>query len=101
MASGRGSRQKGARGEREFRDLLCASGFEARRDGRLDDDLVHNVEGFHFEVKRRETLAIPAWMRQARKDANGRIPVVAFRRNGEPWQVVIDAEAFLNLLKGE
>lgn len=92
------SREKGKRGEREFRDLLRRHGFEAVRDGRLEDDLRHDVEGYHFEVKRRETLALPAWLRQAEADANGRVPVVAFKRNHEPWRVCLDAEVFVGLL---
>ena len=75
------------------------AGFEARRDGRLDDDLQHNIEGYHFEVKHRETLALPAWLRQAERDAGERVPVVAFRRNNEPWRAVLPLPVLLRLLK--
>jgi Holliday junction resolvase len=95
---GRSQREKGKRGEREFADLLQDHGFHARRDGRLDDDLDHDADGYHFEVKRRETLALPAWSRQAEQDAGDRVPVVAYRRNSEPWRCSLPADRLLRLL---
>ena len=65
----RRERQKGARGERDLRDLFRAHGFDARRDGRLDADLVHDVPGIHVECKRCETLLVPKWLRQVVADA--------------------------------
>lgn len=94
---GRSQRQKGARGERDLRDLFMAHGFQARRDGRLDDDLVHDLPGVHVECKRRETLAIPAWLRQTILDARGRVPALFFRRSREPWWVVVPADHYLEL----
>lgn len=95
---GRSQREKGARGEREVRDILVAAGFVARRDGRLDDDLDHSVDGYHFEVKRREQYDIGSWVRQAREDAKGRQPVVVFRKSNEPWLAVIDFRRLVRLL---
>ena len=95
---GRPSRQKGARGERDFRDLLRRHGFTCERDGSERGDLIHNVPGTHIEVKRRETLAIPTWIRQADADAPlGTVAVVAFRANRQPWRVVLAADEFLRL----
>lgn len=94
----RASRDKGKRGEREVRDLLREHGFEARRDGRLDDDLAHDVLGYHFEVKRRETLALPEWTRQAEADAGDREAVVVYRRSREPWRASIRFERLVELL---
>lgn len=94
---GKPSRQKGARGEREVRDALRAHGLEARRDGRLDDDLDHNVEPFHLEVKRTERIEITKWLEQAERDAGDRIPAVVFRRSREPWRIVLPLDAFLSL----
>lgn len=82
-----------------MRDIFRAHGFECRRDGRLDDDLAHNIDGFHFEVKRRETLALPEWTRQAERDAGDRVPCVAYRRSREPWRVSLPLEALLTLLQ--
>lgn len=95
------SRRKGASAEREFRDVLRTFGFKAYRDGRLDADLAHNVPGVHIEVKRRETLAIPAWCRQAERDSRGLVAVVAFRRSREPWRVVVPADEYLRLKRLE
>jgi hypothetical protein len=90
-------------GEREVRDILIAHGFDARRDGRLDDALDHNVAGYHFEVKRTETLAPPEWTRQADADADadGRIAVVAYRRSREPWRASLPLDALARLMSFE
>ena len=96
----RAEREKGKRGEREVAKLLAAYGFEARRDGRLDDDLVHNVDGVHFEVKRRERIDIPRWFRET-FDVAARYkkrPVVAFRSSRSPWLAVVELEYLVELL---
>ena len=95
---GRASRSKGARGEREVRDILRKYGVEARRDGRLDDDLVHGLDGYHLEVKRQETYTLDSWLKQAETDAKGRTPVVAFRKAKQPWRAVIDLETLVRLI---
>ena len=100
------SRQKGARGEREARDLLRRFGFKAERGqqnaGGVDSpDIKHNVPGWHFEVKRVERLNLSVAMAQAERDAGGvNKPCVLHKRNGEPWLVTIKAEDFLALLGG-
>ena len=94
----RAQRRKGIRGELEVAAILRAHGFAARRDGRLDEDLAHDVAGYHFEVRRRETLALPAWTRDAEQGAAGRVPVVAYRRSGEPWYAVLPFEELARLL---
>lgn len=99
------SRRKGAVAEREVRDLLRAAGYEASRDGQIGDgtspneDLSHNVRGVHFEVKRRETLALPQWHRQADADARGRQAVVVYRRSQEPWRASLTFDFLLYLLQ--
>lgn len=97
-AMSRASRDKGKRGEREVRDLLREHGFEARRDGRLDDDLAHDAYGYHFEVKRRETIALPEWTRQAEEDAGDREPVVAYRASHEPWRASLRLDTLVRLI---
>jgi Holliday junction resolvase len=97
--TGRSSRHKGARGEREIRDLLLDLGFVAKRDGRLNADISHNIPGLHIEVKRREKYDIQRWVEQAENDApEGHEPVVAFRRNEQPWRVIVSADFFFGLL---
>jgi len=91
-------REKGKRGEREVARLLGWHGFDARRDGRLDDDLAHDVEGVHFEVKRCESLRIPQWFRDAAEVAGEREAVLCYRRSGELWHAVVELDFLLELL---
>jgi len=100
------SRQKGVRGEREWRDQLRAAGYTARRgqqfSGGTDspDVICEELDSvIHFEVKRLESLNINRAMQQADNDSGSKIPVVASKRNGEPWLVTIPAEAFFEILK--
>ena len=55
------------------------------------------LDAFHFEVKRVERLNVSEAMRQAVGDAAGKIPVVAHRRNREPWLVTLKLDDFLCL----
>ena len=65
------SREKGKRGERQWRDELRAEGFHARRGqqfaGGADspDVVCEELRGFHFEVKAVERLNIEDAMEQA------------------------------------
>ncbi len=81
-----------------MRDILRAHGREARRDGRLDDDLNHDIDGYHLEVKRRERYEIDSWLEQAERDAGEREPIVVFRKSKEPWRAIIRLDALLGLL---
>ena len=112
--TGKSSRDKGARGEREFAEILSQELGQVvkrklgqARDG--GDDI--QVGRFRIEVKRRETLAIEAWCKQveaactsaARLDDSGQIvdevPVVVFRRNGQPWRAVVPAKWFIEAMR--
>jgi Holliday junction resolvase len=103
--NGRRSRRKGSRGELAFRDLLRSYGFKAIRTGRgygaPKDDISHDVEGIHFEVKFSEKWLLPKWLRQAETEAGSRTPVVAFRRSRGRWYVALPAEDFLSLVQSE
>jgi len=104
MSSGKSSRTKGSMAEREFAALLVAAGFKGERtgrNGRTSEDVTHDIPGVHLEVKRRETLALPEWLRQAQKDCGSLEPVVAFRQSRQPWRVVVLAEDWLRLKKME
>jgi Holliday junction resolvase len=90
------SKAKGSAGERELCAYLAARGFPAHRNdqmfvgGRNNPDIdAEGLEGFHFEVKRVEKLNVPEAMKQAIRDASGRVPVVVHRRNREPWLVTM------------
>ena len=101
---GRASRDKGARGEREWRDVLTAAGYPAergcQRKGGPDSPDVDcpSLSGLHFEVKRVEKLNIYTALGQAMCDAGDRVPIVAHRRNHSPWLVTLRAGDFFSLL---
>lgn len=97
------SKTKGKVGEREVAALLKKYGFDARRgqqfSGSPDSpDVVHNMEGFHIEVKRSETLALYDALEQAGEDKDKHEQALVFhRRNNRPWVVIMEAEDFLKL----
>lgn len=102
---GRASREKGKAGEREFAAFLRSHGIEARRGvqyagGGDSPDVVHGLDGVHFEVKRVERLSLWPSLEQAMQDAGGNVPVVAHRSNKREWVVVLRAEDFLTLVSG-
>lgn len=81
-------RTKGATAERELAGILsdllgvdCKRQLGQERDGGCDIKLGHA----RIQVKRRETLALPAWWRQAVADAADGVPVLAWRQSGKPW----------------
>lgn len=93
--SGRSSRAKGAAAEREFFHLLNGlhgaevfkRNISQTRAGGCDNDGNLPVA---VEVKRQETLALPAWIRQAQEQAAPhQIPVLAWRQSRTPWQVAV------------
>src|SRR5262245_49571198 len=101
------SRQKGARGERAWRDELGANGYAARRGQQFSgspdspDVVCPALPWIHFEVKAVERLNIEDAMEQAKRDAQsdgkwqmadgkgGKIPIVAHRRNFRRWLVTM------------
>ncbi len=104
---GKMSREKGKRGEREFAAILRKMGFsDARRTAQFCGkpgtaaDVV-GVHGLHFEVKRCERIQIMDWMHQAMVDSamTNDIPVVAMKKNCEPWLVTMLATDFLMIYK--
>lgn len=93
--TGRTSRNKGARGEREALKLLgdllgsmFTRNLQQTREGGAD---CLQVKGFAIEVKRQESLSRPSWWRQAVEQARraGAEPMVLYRRNREAWQALI------------
>ncbi len=101
------SREKGKRGERQWRDELRANGYAARRGQQFSgspdspDVVCDSLPWVHFEVKAVERLNIEEAMEQARRDAGGKIPIVAHRRNFRLWLVTMEAETFFRLLRGD
>jgi len=112
------SREKGKRGERQWRDELRAEGYDARRgqqfSGGADspDVVCDSLPWIHFEVKAVERLNIEEAMEQARRDAGKcsvssvkysvpKVPVVAHKRSFRPWLVTMEAKTFFKLLRGD
>lgn len=96
------AKDKGARGEREVRDLFRAYGFDADRvplSGATDvmkGDVL--VEGLHVEVKRAEATRLWEWIAQAQGQCADRPWWLCLRRNRTGWYVVMDLEQALELL---
>jgi Holliday junction resolvase len=97
---GKRSRDKGKRGEREFAAEMRRMGFACARRGvqyagGADSPDVVGIPGCHIEVKRAEALNVYAALDQAMRDADpGSAPIVAHRRNGRPWVVIVRLEDF-------
>ena len=100
------SREKGKRGERQWRDELRANGYMARRGQQFSgspdspDVICDELSWLHFEVKAVERLNIEDAMDQARRDAGAKTPVVAHRRSFRRWLVTMEAETFFEFLRG-
>jgi Holliday junction resolvase len=100
------SREKGKRGERQWRDELRANGYAARRGQQFSgspdspDVVCDSLPWIHFEVKAVERLNIEDAMEQARRDAGAKTPIVAHRRSFRLWLVTMDAETFFKFLRG-
>ncbi|MCX8017309.1 MAG: hypothetical protein N2690_05350 [Rhodocyclaceae bacterium] len=94
--SGKTSRTKGQRGEREvaalIADLLGVQASRRCRQRESDSDIL-GVPGWSIEVKRRER-ADPAdvarWWAQAcaQAQAEGSIPCLWYRASRQPWRVM-------------
>lgn len=98
--TGKGSRRKGADGERELVHLLTDMGFHGLRRGNVfagDADVV-GLWPFHIEVKRVEKLnlweAVQQSIREMIKKKDGEIPVVFHRKNNQKWLMTIPEEYF-------
>lgn len=100
------SKQKGARGEREFASFCREQGYDVRRTAQYcgntgDAADVVGLPGIHVEVKRVERLDLDKAMSQAIHDAQkkGAIPVVAHRKNHGEWRITLNAEDFFAIYR--
>lgn len=106
------SRAKGKSAELEVCAIFTGSGIPARRNweqqrlvgGQKDGDAVIEFGGdglphIYAEVRRRERLAIPDWLREIAEKAGGsRWRTLIFRRSREPWHVAIPLDQYIELL---
>lgn len=90
------SNRKGKVGEREAAAAISAVlGVAARRGqqfsgGEDSPDIVVDIPGVHFEVKRTNRLQIRKAVAQAAADAGSdKIPVVLHRWDRGPWLVIV------------
>ena len=98
------SKQKGARGEREFAKFCNFEGYTVRRgqqyNGIEGEDCV-GLPGIHIEVKRTERLNIYDAMDQSINDARNtdNIPIVAHKKNNKYWVIMMEAEDWFKLYR--
>jgi Holliday junction resolvase len=97
------SREKGARGEREFTSLCREQGYDVRRGQQyngLEGEDVVGLPGIHVEVKRVQALNIEKAMSQSRRDSTReQLPIVAHRKNNSIWLVTMDADDWFDLYR--
>ena len=106
------SRDKGKRGEYQWRDILnktfntkyartpLSGGLDLKGDIMRTHGSPRTIaDEFHWEVKRVEKLNIHNAMRQAIRDSRPPlIPCVPFRKNNEDWLICLRSSDFINLL---
>lgn len=103
------SRQKGARGERLWRDFLREQGYASAHRAQQycgaagDADVKCDELPYHFEVKCVESLNLRDAMAQAIGDAakSGQTPIVAHKRNHGPWLCTLKAEDLFTLIRNQ
>lgn len=97
---------KGKVGEREVAALLRDNGYDARRGqqfagGGDSPDVVHDMDRVHIEVKRVEALQLYKALEQADRDKKDEDrPIVFHRKNGKRWVVIMYADDFLTISRG-
>ena len=103
------SKEKGARGERLWRDVCRENGFDkvrrtAQYCGKTGDaaDCI-GLPNIHQEVKCVEKLNVYDAYNQVNRDAKvagkGEIPIVAWKRKYKPFLVVMSADDFFRIYR--
>lgn len=96
------SKRKGTAGEREWAKVCNDNGFNCRRgqqfNGLGGEDVV-GLPGIHQEVKRVEKLNIYDAINQSIRDSQGKIPIVAHRKNHCEWLVTMRAVDWFELYR--
>jgi hypothetical protein len=96
------SKRKGKRGELDFAKFCREQGYDVRRGQQyngLEGEDVVGLPGIHVEVKRVERLNIYDAITQSKRDAQGKIPIVAHRRNNCEWLITMRAEDWFKLYR--
>lgn len=102
------SRTKGACYERELAREAREAGVPADRTAQLQahgariegapDVTLYDWPELHVEAKRDERLSVDAMVRQADDEAEGKVPVVVYRRSRQPSRAVVRWDWLLGLL---
>lgn len=101
------SKQKGARGERMWRDVCRANGFDKVRRtvqycGNTGDasDCI-GLPNIHQEVKFVENLNVRKAYEQAEHDAkkSEKLPIVAWKKSNQPWLVTMSADDWFKIYR--
>ena len=99
--SGRRSRQKGKRGEREVARLFTDRGYQARRgDSQSAGAREADVEDTSFwgEGTRGKRCPIRRAIAQSEGDTDGRPPLVFWRDDRSDWRIDMGADTFFEIL---
>lgn len=102
------SKQKGARGERQFRNKCREHGYDAKRtaqycgnSGEASD--VVGLPGIHIEVKVGGNIRLYDARDQAVHDAEaagkGDLPIVAHKRDRDEWLITMRADDWFTLYR--
>ena len=89
------SRRKGKRGEleaaAEIRRIFRTEARRGRQYQGTDEspDVLTDIPGVHFEVKRKEAFRLYGALEQAVEEAGDQVPVVLHRANRRPWVAVV------------
>lgn len=91
--SGKMSRNKGQRGERELCALLSDElgtvvkrNLSQTRAGGAD---CVEIKGWKIEIKYQETLNLNAWWKQAVEQAGNDKPILFYRQSRQPWRAMM------------
>ena len=96
------SKRKGNQGEREFAKLCRFEGYDVRRGQQyngLEGEDVVGLPGVHVEVKRVQRLNVDAAILQSIADADGKVPIVAHRKNNCEWLVTLRLSDFFTIYR--
>lgn len=101
-------RKKGAAAELEFVkilqqevDVCCSPGhgivfkrnLEQVRGGGYD---ITGLSWLALEIKRQENMSLNIWWEQCERQAEGRVPVLAYRQNNRPWRIRMPINVYNN-----
>jgi len=97
------SRRKGKDGELEWAKYCREQGYLKSRRGQqhsgLEGEDVVGLPFIHQEVKRVEALNLDKAMAQSIRDCQGKVPIVAHRKNNCEWEVTMLANDWFTLYR--